>query len=260
MKQFAKSCSIMVLSAAMLFSGSGLAAANGDIDVSYRYWLPSIDAKSGPAVVGSVSVDMVDAKKALGVQDENIGEFQLDYNLDKNHKLLFSYFSSAFSGTAVPNMKINGWDMSAGTFHTEVSAKNLQAAWVRYFDNELTDDTRYGLVLGVRNVRINADSTQVDGSLNFTKDFNLIFPTVGFTVETGLTGKLHGFAVLSGAYAGSRGYFYDGEAGVRTYLDEKQNVSLSAGYRALKVKAEKSNGDKLDAKISGPFVSAMYRF
>jgi len=260
MNKFVRSCSIMLLSATMLLGVSGISSANGDVDFSYRYWLSSIEAKSGPAVVGSISVDMVDAKDALGIKDKNVGDFQLDWAIDKNHKLQFNYFSSSFAGTAIPNMRIDGWDLTAGTFHTEVSAKNFQAAWVRYFDNELTDDTRCGLVLGVRNLRINADSAQVDGSLRFTKDFNLIFPTVGFTVETGLTGNLQGFAGLSGAYAGSRGHFYDGEAGLRTYLDEKHDVSLTAGYRLLKVKAKKDNGDKLDAKLSGPFFSAMYRF
>ena len=259
MNQIVRSCSIMLLSSAMLLGGSSTSFA-GDVDFSYRYWLSSIDAKCGPAVVGSVSVDTVDAKDALGIQDENVSDYQLDWHLDKNHKLQFNYFSSAFAGTAIPNMKINGWDMSVGTFHTEVSAKNLQAAWVRYYDNDLTDDTRYGLVLGVRNIRIDADSTQVDGSLRFTKNFNLTFPTIGFTAETGLTGNLQGFAGLSGAYAGSRGHFYDGEAGIRTYLDEKHDVSLTAGYRLLKVKAKKDNGDKLDAKLSGPFFSAVYRF
>ena len=260
MNPLMRSCFIMLLSAAMLLCGSSLSFANGDVDFSYRYWLSSIDAQSGPAVVGSASVDMVDAKDALGIQDENIGDFQLDWHIDHTHKVQLNYFSSEVSGTAVPNMRINGWDLTAGTFHTEVSIKNFQAAYVRYFDNELTPDKRYGLILGLRNVRVNADSTQLDGSLRFTKDFNLNFPTVGFTVETGLTGKLQGFAGLSGAYAGSRGYFYDGEAGLRTYLGKKHDVSLTAGYRLLKVKAEKSNGDKLDAKLSGPFFAASYRF
>ena len=260
---FNKSSRLLVACAlaSVVLSGSHTVFASGDIDVSYRYWNPTISAKVGPAESGGVIVPWVDAKENLGIAEHNINDMRLSWKLNEKSKVEIDYFNSSFHGTATPNFKMNGWDLSAGRFKTDVDIKNLQVSWVKYTNKYENDDTRQGFMLGLRNVRIDAVSNQIDGGTgHFTKNFNILFPTVGMVFETGRTSQISGFASLSGAYAGNKGYFYDAEIGGKSFLDSQKSLSVTAGYRILKIKADKDNGDKLDTTISGPFFGAEKKF
>lgn len=250
-----------VLAFSVIAGTSSVGLAKGDIDLSYTYWKPSLTANVGPAEMNGAKVDSIEARSQLGIAEENIGELRLTWSANDRDKWQVQYFDTSFHGTAVPRVKVFGYDLSAGTFNTNVSAKDLQVAWIKSMNSDPEDETKVGILYGIRNVRINADSTQIaGGTARFTKDFNVTFPTIGVVAETGLDNPISGFASLSGAYAGSRGHFYDGEVGAKAFLNESRSASLSAGYRYLKIKADKSNGDKLDTKLSGPFFTATYRF
>lgn len=246
--------------ASVMVSGSHAASASDDLDVSYRYWKPSISAKVGPATLGGVKVDWLDAKQQLGITDHSLNDLRLSWRMNENSKIQIESFSSAFNATATPNFSINGFNLSAGTFKTDVDVKDLQVSWVKYTNQSTSGDSRSGFMLGVKNVRIDVASNQIGSPLRVTKNFNLTFPTVGFVLETGRNSPINGFASLSGSYAGNEGYFYDTEVGGKAFLDHKKTISATIGYRLLKIKAEKTNGDKLDASISGPFVGVEKKF
>jgi len=246
--------------ASVMLSGPQTAFASSDIDVSYRYWKPSISAKAGPAQFGGVNVDWLDAKTQLGITDQSLNDLRLSWRMNDSSKLQIASFSGSYSGTAAPKFSMNGYNLSAGTFKTDVDVKDLLVSWTKYTHESAGGDTRYGYMLGVKNVRIDDASNQVGGPLHFTKNFNITFPTVGLVIETGRRSPISGFAALSGAYAGSKGSFYDAEVGAKAFVDNKKTISASVGYRYLKIKAEKTNGDKLDISMSGPFFGIEKKF
>ncbi|MBP2628365.1 MAG: hypothetical protein H6Q68_3076 [Firmicutes bacterium] len=246
--------------ASVILSGSHTVFASGDIDVSYRYWKPTFSAKVGPAESGGVTVPWVDAKSQLGVASRSINDLRLSWQLTENSKVQIDSFSTSLHGTGTPNFKMGSWDLSVGKFKTDVDFKDLQVSWVKYTNEYAGGDIRHGYTLGLRNVRINAVSNQIDGTEHFTKDFNIIFPTVGLVFETNRESRISGFASLSGAYAGSKGHFYDAELGGKSFIDDQKSLSVTAGYRILKIKANKDNGDKLDTRINGPFFGVEKNF
>lgn len=259
---FKKGSRLLVAGAlsSVMLGGLPTAFASNDLDVSYRYWKPSIGAKVGPAQLGGVNVNWLDAKQQLGIANHSINNLRLAWNINDNSKIQLDGFTDSFSATAVPRFSMNGWNLSVGTFKTDVDVKNLQASWTKYTNNSANGDQRYGYMLGLRNVRIDVNSNQLDGTNHFNKNFNIIFPTIGLVLETGRTGPINGFASLSGAYVGSRGYFYDTEIGAKAFLDKQKTLSATLGYRYLKIKANKDNGDKLDATMRGPFFGVEKKF
>jgi len=256
--RFLASC---VLASVILSGTPTVFAGASDIDVNYRYWHPTFNAKVGPAESGGAIVPWVDAKDQLGVADHSINDLRLSWKLNEQSKVQIDYFSTSLQGTGTPKFKMGGWDLSTGTFKTDVDVKNLQVAWVKYTDEYAGGAIRQGFMLGLRNVRIDAVSNQIDGGDgHFTKNFNITFPTAGLVLETGRDSRISGFGSLSGAYAGSKGYFYDAEVGAKSFLDQKKTLNATVGYRVLKIKADKSNGDKLDTTIYGPFFGVEKNF
>ena len=248
-----------VLSSVML-SGSHTAFANSDIDVSYRYWKPSISDRVGPVAIGGVKVDWLDAKKQLGITDHGINNLRLSWHLTKSSMIQIDSFNDSFSGTATPAFKFNGFNVSAGTFKTDVDVRDLQVVWKKYTNEYAGGNSRHGYMLGVKSVNIDVVSNQIDGPARVTKDFNLTFPTVGIMYETGLKSPINGFATLSGSYMSNKKFFYDAEIGVKAFVDKKKTLSATAGYRYLTIKAEEATWEKLNTTMKGPFFGIEKKF
>jgi len=260
-KKIKKSILPVLAAVGVMLAAAGVSQAN-EVDFSYRYWLPHVSGTVGPATVSGVLVDSVDIKHSLGIENRNVGDFRLSLAINKTNKLNLDYLDTSFSGTGQPGGQIAGVPFLAGIdYHTDVKTKNAQLSWTRYLNKDMEDDTVMGVVAGLRNVKIDATSVPVGGGNTLTKNFDVIFPSIGFTVETGRTGPVKSFMELSGAYAGSRGYFYDGSAGIKTSLGEdNSDISFTAGYRVLEVKAKNSGGDNVKSRLSGPFFNVTFKF
>lgn len=251
-------CSLLLVGFSSVASANDNTHAN-TVELDYRYWKPQINATAGPAIVGGITVDSVDVRDKLGLQDKGFGEYQLRYHLNDKSALKFSYFDAGFSGTATPNIIWGGMNLTGGEFHTTVDFKNTEITWEKYITND--SDTKQALTFGLRNVKIEAYSARTDGSgISFNKDFNILFPTLGVTYAGGLESPISTFGGLSVSYAGSRGHFLDAELGAKAFLNEERTTSFTAGYRYYKIKGEKSGGDKFDATLKGPFFEAAFRF
>lgn len=244
----------------VLLSGSHTVFAKGDIDVSYRYWKPSLNDKVGPVAIGGMKVDWIDAKQQLGIVDHGIDNLRLTWHLDEKSKIQIDSFNDSFNGTATPNFSFNGFNVSAGTFKTNVDVKDLQVVWAKYTNEYGGGDSRRGFMLGLKSVRINVLSNQIGGPAQVTKNFNLTFPTAGVMFETGRKGPINGFASLSGSYLSTDKYFYDAEIGAKTFVDKKKTLSVTAGYRYMKIKSEQSAWSKLNITMHGPFFGIEKKF
>ena len=248
-----------LLSSAML-SGAHTAFASSDIDVSYRYWKPSINDKVGPVAIGGMKVDWVDAKQQLGITDHAINNLRLTWHLNKSSKIQIDSFRDSFSGTATPNFNFNGFNVSAGTFKTDVDVKDLQVVWAKYTNEYAGGNTRHGYMLGLKSVRVNVVSNQIGGSLQVSKNFNLTFPTAGLMFETGLKSPISSFATLTGSYLNNQKYFYDAEVGAKAFVDKKKTLSVTAGYRYLTIKSEQATWEKLNTTMNGAFFGVEKKF
>jgi hypothetical protein len=243
----------------VILSGTHTVLA-GSFDVSYRYWNPSLRDKVGPVAVNGMKVDWVDAKEQLGIVDHSINGLRLNWNFDEKSKIQIDSFHDSFNGTATPNFSFNGFNVSAGTFKTNVDVKDLQVVWAKYTNEYAQDNSRHGFMVGLKNVRINVVSDQVGGPAQVTRNFNLTFPTLGVMFETGRKDPINSFASLSGSYLNNDKYFYDAEIGARAFLDTKKSLSVTAGYRYMKIKSEQSAWSKINTTMSGPFLGVEKKF
>ena len=233
----------------------GISQANENLSITYRYWLPNMDAKIGTAEIGGNHYEYIDAEETFGLKEENIGDLQLSWQMDDRNQVRLGYLDTSFKGTGTPTGTIAGVIFTGGEIETKFSIENIQAEWVKYLPSDVDHDTRFAVVGGIRSLRINATSEGLP-----ERNFNKVFPTIGFAVETGIGSPVSGFINFSGAYAGNKGYFYDADAGLKAYLDKKKNTSVTVGYRMLKINADKNSDEKFDAKLTGPFFSASVRF
>jgi hypothetical protein len=82
-------------------------------------------------------------------------------------------------------------------------------------------------------------------------------PTLGVALDIRHHRILNIFGEASGMTAGSYGYTYDAEAGIK--LIPIKILSLVGGYRIMEFKAE-NDPDYAKVRVHGPFVGATVRF
>ncbi len=82
-------------------------------------------------------------------------------------------------------------------------------------------------------------------------------PTIGVAFDINPHKIVNIFGEVSGLSAGSYGYTYDAEAGIK--LIPVEFLSIIAGYRIFDVKA-KDNSDFAKLRFHGPFAGATLRF
>ena len=248
----------------LIFGSCTVGLAN-DIELNLRYWKPTLaaDVKNG-AVIGNIRIPSVDIKNELGVQDKNITQFSLAWNHSRDNRLQLDYDNSTFYGDIyrTSTITIFGRVFSKDArFITNVDTKNTRLVWTHYYNDPVDrDETKLGIMYGISHVKIDAVSTSTILPTPNTKNFNVLFPTIGASAEFGLSQPVSSFFSISGAYAGSKGHVYNAEMGLKAKLGSKKQTELMVGYRLLKINVKNSADEELDTQLKGPFFAATYRF
>lgn len=231
-------------------------------EFTYRYWLAKLDGQLGPVTGagGAVTADSIDLKQSLGIKDQNISDGELRFGINSNTSVKLGYLNTTLSGTGTPDTTIAGIPFAPGvSYHTNAKLQSIDAALVRNLSHE-DDEVKTTFQIGIRSMKIEATSTPAVAALPTEhKNFDVVFPTIGFGIEGDTASSIRPFAEIAGAYAGSKGHFYDASVGVKSYYGKNNNTALTAGYRILDMEA-KPHSDKLKAKLSGMFFSASFRF
>jgi len=235
--------------------------ASADETVSLKAGYMSLNANGRFAATGGglagTPVD-VDGTLNLGRSNNitvegalNLGDFRLSMN----------YFRLNFDGTSALNIPVtyNGQTYNVGdSVHGELKADVYDVALAWYLIN--MDDLPSRLQIGIEAaVKVtNVDSTLTDQTLGFSQTVSktLPIPTIGVRARVALADFL-GITGRAGYLGYASNHFLDAEGQLE--FSPLPTLGIYGGYRYIDLKVDQS-GVFVDARFSGPFAGAFFRF
>ncbi|HKJ83581.1 MAG TPA: hypothetical protein VJ961_06165, partial [Mariprofundaceae bacterium] len=213
-------------------------------------------AATGAGIAGT----RVDMDRDLGMSRSNGVMVEAALQLGDG-RLSATYLPLKFTGTGTlqRTVNFNGQTYSAGsTVASTFKADIYDISYTYYLIN--MDDAPSRLQIGIdTSVKITKAETTLNASalgINQTRSATIPIPTIGLRGRVALAD----FLGLSGrigylGYAGN--HFLDGEAQVE--FSPLPMLGIFGGYRYIKLKVDNS-GVFADARFSGPFAGALFRF
>jgi len=242
-----------------------LAQKDGRKDVTLelegRFWFTDVQGKMKVTDSNDVGTD-IDLKADLGVKDENIPELRLFWYPGKKTKIWAAYGQVGFEGDEDIQKTIQFGDTiyTVGTrVETDADIKYLNVAWAWqfiYIDNGFL---KLGTLLEAKVfwVKGSLEAPNLSPPVKESEKFVFGLPTLGLALDLNPHKMLNIYAQGSGMYAGSYGYLYDAEIGVK--LIPIKILSIMGGYRIMQFRAEHDE-DYARVKLHGPFVGVTVRF
>ncbi len=225
-----------------------------------RYWFTDMEGKI-KVTENDIGTD-IDFKEDLDIKDEGYPEVRLTWYTGKNSRIRAAYTQVKYEEDTDLQRTIifDGKVYPVGTrVLTEADIRYLRIGWAWQFINIGRGFLKLGtLVEGIGFwVEGSLEAPNLIPPIKESEEFWFGLPTVGVALNLRPHRMLDIFAEGSGMYAGSYGYVYDCEAGIK--LIPIKLLSLLGGYRILDFKA-KHDPDYIRAKVHGPFVGVTVRF
>jgi hypothetical protein len=230
------------------------------LEVEGRYWFTDMEGKIN-VTENDLGTD-IDFKEDLDIKDEGYPEVRLTWYTGKNSRIRAAYTQVEYEGDTdlKRTIEFNGETYLVGTrVFSEADIRYLRIGWAWQFINIGKGFLKLGpLVEGIGFwVEGFLEAPNLSPPIRESEEFWFGLPTVGMALNVRPHSMLDIFAEGSGMYAGSYGYVYDCEAGIK--LIPIKILSLLGGYRILDFKAE-HDPDYIRVKVHGPFVGVTVRF
>ncbi len=237
-----------------------VAQKSATVELEGRYWIPDLRGK----VKGSEAFTdtTIDFKRDLGIKDENFPEARLTWHIGPNSRIRLAYTQADFEGDEILDRSIefNGQTYTVGTrVDTDVKVRYLRLGWVWQFIDIGKGAVKLGTLLEGKGFwgRVSLEAPNLTPSVKESEKFLFGLPTIGAVLDIHPHPMVNIFAEGSGLTAGSYGYVYDAEAGVK--LIPVKYVTIIGGYRIFDIKARHGD-DHAKLRFHGPFAGATIRF
>ena len=252
---------LFVLAFIILIPCIGFAASDVTIELEGRYWFTDLQGKMKVTDSNDMGTD-IDLKDDLDIEDEGIPELRLTWYPGKKSKIWVAYGQVGYDGDANVQKTIQFGDVTypLGTrVTTELDIKYLDVDWAWQFMYIDKGFLKLGTLLGAKVFWVNAslEASDLNPPAEESEKFVFGLPTLGVALDFNPHRMLNIYAQGSGMYAGSYGYLYDAEIGIK--LIPIKILSIVGGYRIMQFKAEHDD-DFAKAKFYGPFVGVTVRF
>jgi len=231
------------------------------IELEGRWWFTELQGKVKVTDHTGRGTD-IDLKEVLGVKDEGIPEIRLTWYPGKKSKIWAEYGLVGYDGDKSIDRTIQFGNVTYplnARVKTDLDLQYLDLAWAWqfiYVDNGLF---KLGTLLKAKILYVDASLEAPDNPslARESENFFFGFPMLGVAMDFNPHKMLNIFAQGSGLYAGSYGYTYDAEIGIK--LIPIKILSIVGGYRIMEAKVEHDD-DYVRAKFYGPFVGVTVRF
>ncbi len=236
------------------------AQKNPTLEFEGRYWIPDL---RGKVKASETFLDTdVDFKRDVGIKDENFPEARLTWYPGPKSKIRLAYTQAGFEGDEILNRTIefDGQTYAAGTrVETDVKVRYVRLGWAWQFIDIGKGAVKLGTLLEGKGFwgKASLEAPDLAPPVKESKKFFFGLPTIGIALDINPHEMVNIFGEASGLTAGSYGYVYDAEVGVK--LIPVKFLSIIAGYRIFDIKA-KDNHDHAKLRLHGPFVGATLRF
>jgi hypothetical protein len=225
-----------------------------------RYWMPDLKGKV-KATEAYIGTD-TDFKRDLGIKDENFPEARLTWYTGPKSKIRLAYTQADFEGDENLNRTIefNGQTYTVGTrVKTDVKVRYLRLGWAWQFIDIGKGVVKLGTLLEGKGFwgKVSLEAPDLSPSIKESEKYLFGLPTLGIALDINPHKMVNVFGEASGLTAGSYGYIYDAEAGIK--LIPVKFLSIIVGYRIFEIKA-KDNPDYAKLRLHGPFAGATLRF
>jgi hypothetical protein len=234
---------------------SSLTYAQRAVELEARYWFADsnhrIDLKKSG--IGSE----IRLKEDLGVKDEKIPGFRLDYRGKGGSSVLFDFFQIEQKGdqNVTRTVSYNGQTYSVGTRVTSaLKSRNVRLGYAYRFGNE---KFRMGPAIVGTGVWLKGALAAPAINTSSSGDISLGFPVVGLSFYAAPDKHVSISGNFGGIKVGSHGSATDGEIQLKVYPGKAG--SFGVGFRSLRY-GPKNNPDSAVLRFQGAFVSAGVRF
>jgi len=252
---------ILLVSAILVFTPSFAFAQKGPtLELEGRYWIPDL---SGKVKASETFIDTeVDLKRDIGIKDENFPEARLTWYTGPKSKIRLAYTQAGFEGdeNLGRTIEFDGQTYTVGTrVETDVKVRYLRLGWAWQFIGIGKGVVKLGTLLEGKGFwgKVTLEAPDLSPSVRESEKFLFGLPTLGVVLDINPHKMVNIFAEASGMTAGSYGYIYDAEVGVK--LIPVKFLSIIGGYRIFDIKAKHSD-DYAKLRLHGPFVGATLRF
>jgi hypothetical protein len=252
---------IVLILAILIFTPClAIAQKGATLEFEGRYWFPNLqgDIKVTQNDIGT----NINLKHDLDIENAGYPEFRLTWYTGPKSKIRLAYTQADYEGdkNIKKTIEFNGETYDIGTrIDTDFHLKYLRLGWAWQFINIDRGKVKLGTLVDAKVfwVKGSLDAPDLNPPVEESGSFFFGLPTIGVALDINPHRILNIFAEGSGMYAGSYGYVYEAEAGVK--LIPIKILTLLAGYRILEVKGEAEH-NHAKARLYGPFVGVTVRF
>jgi len=230
------------------------------LELEGRYWIPDL---SGKVKASETFIDTkIDFKHDLGIKDENFPEARLTWYTGPKSKVRLAYTQAGFEGdeNLSRTIEFDGQTYTVGTrVETDVKVRYLRLGWAWQFIDIGKGVVKLGTLLEGKGFwgKVSLEAPDLSTPVKESKKFLFGLPTLGIALDINPHKMVNIFAEASGLTAGSYGYVYDAEVGVK--LIPVKFLSIIGGYRIFDIKAT-HNDDYAKLMFHGPFAGVTLRF
>lgn len=233
------------------------ACAYPAIEIEPRYWFPGFELE---ALIEEDDIGTkIDFDEDLGMDDENFAGGRIKLFTGDDSWIRIDYVPIEYDGDDVLKRRIdfNGETYTVGSrVLSEFNLEYGRFGWGWQFIN-IDDCVKLGTLLEAKIFNLETQIATANGLIDEKEDFLFGLPTVGAILDIDPIDEINIFAELSGIKAGSYGYMYDAEAGVK--IIPIDNVTVTGGYRIVKFNIEAGDNEAM-MQLNGPFVGVSVRF
>ncbi len=225
-----------------------------------RFWMP--DLKGRVKVTDNDIGTTIDVKKDLDIKDENYWEARITWYTGPNSRIRIAYTQANYKGDERLQRTI---EFGKETYTvgmrvvTDFDLRYIRLGWTWQFFNIGNGLVKLGTLLEGKGFwgKAAIEAPDLTPPIKESERFIFGLPTLGIALDIRPHKMLNIFVEGSGMTAGSYGYMYDAEAGIK--LIPIKILSIMGGYRIMEFKGESGN-DYAKARVHGPFAGVTVRF
>jgi hypothetical protein len=239
-----------------------IAFAQRDVKLEFegRYWFTDLEGNV-KVTDGDIGTD-INLKKDLDIKDEGYPEARLTWYTGKNSKIRIAYTQVGYDGDTNLQRTIvfNGTTYNVGTrVVTDFDIRYVRLGWAWQFINIGNGTVKLGTLLEGMGFwgKVAIEAPDLAAPIKESAEYVFGLPTLGIALDINPHKILNIFAEGSGMTAGSYGYVYDAEVGIK--LIPIKILSIMGGYRIMEFRVE-SDDDFVKTRVHGPFVGVTVRF
>jgi len=242
---------------AILFICFEAFSAHADEAISVKLGYASLTAAGNVSAtaLGITGTTLSDATLGLKRSNNVTAEAALQYG---DGRLSVAYLPLKFSGssTLTAPVNFNGLLFAAGPVTSKLKADIYDIGYTYYLVNmdDLPSRLQLGIEVALKYIR--ADTTLASTALSQTSSATVSVPTIGARGRVALADFI-GISGRVGYIGYAKNRFLDVDAQIE--FSPIPTLGIYGGYRYMDVKVD-SSGVLIDAKFTGPYAGAFFRF